>query len=281
MLISLDLSAAFDTIGHTILLSLQQTSFGISGPALAWLHSYLDVRSQFVRIGCSMSPVTLCAMDVPEGSVLGDMLFPYSSHPLHILSVHMASCSSSTLTTLTFWSPYPKTITILQSPNSSFVSQPSIPSFCYNGLALNPDKSCLALPRSHVLFQLPLLSKLLEPLSRFPIRSGFLALPLTVDSHLMHTSLFSLLTSCFYHICALHHIRPNLILDCSKKIACSPSSAVASITPTRPSWRSRLRTFLGFNVCKARSLALSHVNGDASATPRLCKSFIGFLSRGT
>ena len=100
VMISLDLSAAFDTIDHIILLSRLQTSFGISGVAIAWFHSYLEGRSQFVRIGCSTSPVTLCTTRVPQGSVLGPILFPFSSHPLHILSVHMASCNSSMLTTL-------------------------------------------------------------------------------------------------------------------------------------------------------------------------------------
>ena len=56
VLISLDLSTAFDTIDHIILLSRLQTSFGISGLALAWFHSYLEGRSQFVRIGCSTPP---------------------------------------------------------------------------------------------------------------------------------------------------------------------------------------------------------------------------------
>ena len=125
MLTSLDLSAVFDTIDHTILLSQLQTGFGISGLALAWFHSYLKGRSQFVRIGCSTSPVTLCTTSVPQGSVPGPILFPYSSHPLHILSVHMASFSCSTLTTLSSMSPYPKILTILQLPNSSFVSRPS------------------------------------------------------------------------------------------------------------------------------------------------------------
>ena len=61
-----------------------------------------------------------------EEKMMSFYFFPYSSHPLHILSVHMASCISM-LTTLSFMSPYPKTITILQLSNSSVVSRPSIP----------------------------------------------------------------------------------------------------------------------------------------------------------
>ena len=75
VLISLNFSTAFDTIDHTILLSHLQTSFDITGLALAWFHSYLEGRRQFVRIGCSASPVTLCTTGVQQGSVLGLMLF--------------------------------------------------------------------------------------------------------------------------------------------------------------------------------------------------------------
>ena len=123
MLISLDLSAAFDTIDHTILRSQLQTSFGISGFALAWFHSYLEGRSQFVRIGCSSSLVTLCTTGVPQGSVLAwSYAFSLFISPVaHIVSSY-ASCSSSTLVTLSFMSPYRKIITILQLQNSSFVS---------------------------------------------------------------------------------------------------------------------------------------------------------------
>ena len=87
VLISLDLSASFDTIDHTILLSRPQISFCISGLAFAWFHSYLKGRSQFVRIGCSTSPVTLCTTGVPQGSVLGPMLFSLLISPIaHIVS---------------------------------------------------------------------------------------------------------------------------------------------------------------------------------------------------
>ena len=131
----------------------------------------------------------------------------------------------------------------------------------------------MALPRVRVHFQLPPLSMSPEPLSRFPIRgSGFLALPLTVDSHLMHTSLhFQNPVS----ITSVHFATSVPTSHCTApRTLVVLSSAVASITPTRPSWESRL------NDCTARSLVLSHVNRNASASPRLCSSFIGFLSSG-
>ena len=86
VLISLVLSATFDTVDHTILLSRRQTSFSISGLALPWIHSNLEGRSQCVYIGCSTSPVTLCITGVPQGSALGPMPFPLFISPIeHIV----------------------------------------------------------------------------------------------------------------------------------------------------------------------------------------------------
>ena len=56
VLIGLDLSAAFDTVNHSILLKWLQSEFGVTGTLLAWLQSYLEGRTQFVKLG--QSPVT-------------------------------------------------------------------------------------------------------------------------------------------------------------------------------------------------------------------------------
>uniref|UniRef100_A0A8C1LVW7 Reverse transcriptase domain-containing protein n=2 Tax=Cyprinus carpio TaxID=7962 RepID=A0A8C1LVW7_CYPCA len=74
ILILLDLSAAFDTISHPILLSRLE-SIGITGMALSWFGSYLTDRIQFVQLKQFKSKPTYVVTGVPQGSVLGPLLF--------------------------------------------------------------------------------------------------------------------------------------------------------------------------------------------------------------
>ncbi len=55
VLVLLDLSAAFNTIDHNILLNRLENSVGISGRALAWFKSYLSDRHQFVAVNEKVS----------------------------------------------------------------------------------------------------------------------------------------------------------------------------------------------------------------------------------
>ena len=73
ILILLDLSAAFDTVVHDILLR-DCESIGIEGAALAYLKSYLENRSYCVQIGETLSEVKTLEPGVPQGSVLGPEL---------------------------------------------------------------------------------------------------------------------------------------------------------------------------------------------------------------
>ena len=82
LLVSLDLSAPFDTIDHSTLLSRLATSFGVSGAALAWLTSYLTNRTQTVRIGSVTSEPSICLSGVPQGFVFGPILFSLFISPI-------------------------------------------------------------------------------------------------------------------------------------------------------------------------------------------------------
>jgi len=71
----LDLSAAFDTVDHDILLLRLKTSFGLDGVVCSWFRSYLTGRVQCVRRGSSVSASVVLQYGVPQGSVLGPLLF--------------------------------------------------------------------------------------------------------------------------------------------------------------------------------------------------------------
>ena len=72
--IYLDFSKAFDKVDHVILLKKVE-SFGIKGKTLVWIKSFLTNRQQQVKVGNFLSPKEWVRSGVPQGSVLGPLLF--------------------------------------------------------------------------------------------------------------------------------------------------------------------------------------------------------------
>ena len=90
LLVMLDLSAAFDTVNHKILLERLQRDVGIFGVPLQWFKSYLSNRSHRIAVQGTLSRVFELDCGVPQGSCLGPLLYViYSSKLFNIIEQHL------------------------------------------------------------------------------------------------------------------------------------------------------------------------------------------------
>ena len=80
LLLMLDLSAAFDTVDHEIMLERLRDDFGVSGYVYAWYKSYLANRSCQVSVSGKYSKVFHLRYGLPQGSVTGPLGFVYYTH---------------------------------------------------------------------------------------------------------------------------------------------------------------------------------------------------------
>jgi len=140
-LILLDLSAAFDTIDHDILLNRLKSCFGIADSAFSLLSSYLCNRSQSVTVDQKSSSTQPLLRGVPQGSVLGPLLFTLYTTPLSNLladsSIQFHFYADDTQLYISFSSSESnQSLTRLSSTLDLIHSW-----FCANRLAVNPSKT--------------------------------------------------------------------------------------------------------------------------------------------
>ena len=221
----LDLSAAFDTIDHALLLERLSLEYGLSGSVLKWFTSYLTNRRQSVKIHDTLSSERQLLYGVPQGSVLGPVLFTLYTAPLSkiisafsSLSHHLYADDTQIYLDLT-----PNTITSsieqLQKCLSAVQSW-----MAENKLKLNPDKTefiVLGTEKQQTKladhFPIDIMGNKFSPCSKVK------NLGVIFDSTLSMSKHVSLVCkSCFYHIRDFSRIRRLL----SKSVAVTLANAL-------------------------------------------------------
>ena len=215
----LDLSATFDTIDHQILLSRLETVFGIRSTALQSFQPYLLDRNQCVVVNNSASSSSLVMFGVPQGSVLGPVLFVLYTTPLSdIIANHSVNHQLFADDTQLKKSARPNDVQNLQSCTDDIKAW-----MCNNQLKLNEDKteailfstpslsSCHCLPSSIVVGTH-------EILFSDKVRNlGFiLDSNLTIKQHVIKTC-----QTAYYQLKRISSIRRYLTEDAAKQLVTS------------------------------------------------------------
>ena len=222
ILVSLDLSAAFDMIDHSILLRRLESAFGISGAALSWLQSYLFERQQSIRAGhISSSPDPITA-GVPQGSVLGPFLFLcYTSPIFSLVSSHNICLQQYADDTAVYIALTAADVTT-QLNNLTNCLSTLYHWLCLNGLALNSSKSeAILFGTRQRLRVFPTVPSVTLADSQLHLSDSITILGVTLDNTLsLNQHVTKLCRSMHFHIRAIKHIRSALTDDMAASVAC-------------------------------------------------------------
>ena len=146
--IFLDLSKAFDTIDHSILLN-KLSYYGIQGTSLMWFNSYLTNRYQYVEFNDKHSNLKEIKTGVPQGSILGPLLFIIYMNDIHTVTdkfnfVLYADDTSMVQPLCTFTSPVQKSNSQISAAINSELNLVS-DWLSLNKLSLNTKKTKMML----------------------------------------------------------------------------------------------------------------------------------------
>uniref|UniRef100_A0A670HUI6 Reverse transcriptase domain-containing protein n=1 Tax=Podarcis muralis TaxID=64176 RepID=A0A670HUI6_PODMU len=214
-LVLLDLSAAFNTIDHSILLDRLE-GLGAGGTVIQWFRSFLLGRVQKVVVGDECSDPWALTCGVPQGSVLSPMLFNIYMQPLGEiirrfgLGVHQYA--DDTQLYLSFKSEPVKAVKVLCECLEAVGGW-----MAANRLGLNPDKT-------EVLFlgdrrQAGVEDSLVLNGVTVPLKDQVRSLGVILDSQLsMEAQVKSVSRAAVYQLHLVRRLRPYLPVDCLARV---------------------------------------------------------------
>ena len=221
MLVKLDILAAFDCVVHEISLTRLQRCYGISGIVLQWIKSYLEGRSQFVKILDESSETENLGTGVPQGSCLGPFLYcVYVSTLASVVPQNVSFHQYADDTQLYCGfktSDYQNGVKALEDCSAAVEQW-----FLSNGLLRN-HCSC-SMRKSPMLSSFQRLNKL----ARYQLTPRFESLVVTFDCptlsqpwgcHRQSVEFRRTCRSCYFHMKAFRQMRHSLTIDTSKAIA--------------------------------------------------------------
>ena len=211
LLALLDLTAAFETVDHHILLQRLQCSFGIDATVLHWFESYVTGRTQAVHLCGTTTSSRSLVCGVPQGSVLGPLLFVlYTADIGSIIKVHKLLHHCYADDTQMYFYCRPSECATLKANVLSCIDAVA-DWMTVNKLRLNPSKSefvwCATLRRRHHIskecFILPDCD--VQPVGIVRNREAFFDSDMNMKTHVNRR-----VSSCYYQLQRIRSIRRSI-----------------------------------------------------------------------
>lgn len=212
LLVLLDLSAAFDTIDHGMLTNKLAQIYDISGVALNWFNNYISNRTQSVNIKSSTSLPYPLIYGVPQGSVLGPMLFNMYTYGIgdiirgHGIEMHQYADDTQMICRFKLSEKHTALVSVQSALHD--VSEWML----RNRLKLNEDKTIVMLVRSkHMRSNVNVMPIRVNNTEAIPYTSSAKNLGVIFDSTLSLEEFIKLkCKSARYHLRNIGKIRPYL-----------------------------------------------------------------------
>ena len=210
----LDLSAAFDCVDHDILLSHLSCNFGLDQSITSWLRAYLTGRTHRVRCSADISSTREIFCGVPQGSVLGPLLFLlYTAELLHVIEARGLLGHAYADDTQLYGSCPPAKAAALRANVLGCIEDVTAWT-ASNRLKLNPDKTefmwCATNRMQHHIQRTPFVigTASIEPQMKVQLLGVTLDSDLSMKSHVSRT-----ISTCFYQLRRLKSIRRSLLTE--------------------------------------------------------------------